>query len=567
MEYALMKFKKEIIYEIRRILNLLDDFKLPIEIPPEEKGDFAIPCFIFTSELDETPIEIAENISKKIDLSIGTAIPEGPYINFQLDDDYLIQNTIETCLKMKNEFGSLGSKDKKIIIEHTSANPNGPLHVGRARNPIIGDTMARVYERSGYEIERQYFVNDIGRQMAILAWGTQNIEKEELPGLKRDKFDYQIVRYYQKASDLIENDEDIEEEITELIHRMEKGDKDVFNVFRKNADKVLKGISESLERLNIFIDRYKYESTFVMNRSVNKLIDDISENPKFDREEGALYFKNDKNKVFLTRADSTNLYPARDLAYHIWKAKKGDKLLNVLGEDHKSHGEFLLSALKALDINPIPELLFYSFVSFEGKEMSTRKGTYVTLDEFMDTAYKKAKEEIRKRRKDLSKEEMDYIAERVGMGAVRFNIIKVQPEKPIDFRWEEALNFQGDSAPFIQYAYARACGILDKCEEKTQNVGINNINTILLNEKGEIKLIKKIARFPMILNDVTKNKSPHQLAKYALELASEFNQFYRDYPVLDSKNKRQERIALVKASKYALGSVLDTLGICKLESM
>ncbi|MGM0404971.1 MAG: arginine--tRNA ligase, partial [Thermoplasmatota archaeon] len=276
------------------------------------------------------------------------------------------------------------------------------------------------------------------------------------------------------------------------------------------------------------------------------------------------FFEKDGRKTFLTRDDGTNLYPARDLAYHMWKAERADSLLNILGEDHKLHGKFLKNALKALDIEPIPAVVFYSFVSFEGKEMSTRKGIYVTLDDLMDTAQKKAKKEILKRRDDLSEQEIEYISEKVGMGAVRFNIIKVQPEKPIDFRWEEALNFQGDTGPFIQYTYARSCGILNKSNEE---LDLCEADLNKLDEEGEIKLVKTMAKFPRILNEVQDQNSPHRLAKYGLELASEFNQFYRDHHVLKSEDKKVERLLLVKAYRYVLKSLLETLGIDSPESM
>ncbi|MFW6141108.1 MAG: arginine--tRNA ligase [Candidatus Saliniplasma sp.] len=564
MGYILDEFEKEIIKEIKKILSLDEEIDIPLEVPDEERGDFALPCFIFSKHLKKSPVEIAKTIADQIKLSSGTAKQTGPYVNLRVDRQQLIKDTIKKCLEYKDSFGSYPPRDEKIILEHTSANPNGPLHVGRARNPIIGDTLARVYEKMGYEVERQYFVNDIGRQMAIFTWGSMNIDEDELSEPERDKIDYSMVRYYQKANALLENNPEIEDEVREIIHAMEMGDEEVLKIFKANTEKVLMGVTGSLERLNITLDSFKNESDFIVDGSVNEVIKEMYELDSCGREEGALYFEEDGKRTFLTRDDGTNLYPARDLAYHMWKAERGDVLLNVLGEDHKLHGTFLKDALSALNIKPIPQMVFYSFVSFEGQEMSTRKGIYVTLDDLMDTAQEKAEEEILKRRDDLSEKDIKNISEKVGMGAVRFNIIKVQPEKHIDFVWEDAINFQGDTGPFIQYTYARSCGILNKFQEE---VSLSDGDISKLNEGGEVKLIKTMAKFPQILSKAHTQNSPHILAKYALELASEFNQFYRDHHVLKSEDKKTERILLVKAYKHVLKSLLDTLGLEAPESM
>jgi len=562
MNYPLLEFKKEIIREIIKVVEVSED-KIDIEIPSEERGDFAFPCYSLSSTLEKDPESIAEIISEGIDLERGEVDQAGPYLNFKIDERYLSKETINGCLKKKRGFGELPTKEEKLIIEHTSANPNGPLHVGRARNPIIGDTLARIYEKIGYEVERQYYVNDIGRQMAILTWGEQNLDEDDLPPPERDKEDYEMVRYYQRANQMLEEDEGLETEIRGIIRAMERGDQDVFDSLKKNSKTVLSGITRSLKRLNVFFDSYQHESTFIEDGSVQEIIEKLSELEETEEEESALYFNLNDVKIFITREDGTNLYPTRDIAYHIWKAERADALIDILGEDHKTHGKFIGEALRALDIEPLPTIVFHSFVTFEGEEMSTRKGKYVTLDEFIDTSEEKAREEILKRRDDLSEEKVEDIAEKVGISAVRYNVIRVQPGKPIDFKWDEALNFQGDSAPFIQYSYARAHGIIDKTEEVVDKKGLNFEGL----EEGEVRLLKKIAHLPLILVETAESNAPHKMARYAHELAAEFNQFYRDYPVLDSEEKREERLAIVKSFSYSMESVLDALGMKKPRKM
>ncbi|MFP3872701.1 MAG: arginine--tRNA ligase [Candidatus Aenigmatarchaeota archaeon] len=564
MGYVILKFRDEIIDKTGEALDVSKDLiDENIEIPSEERGDYALPCYSLSGVLEKDPKEIAQEVAENVELEKGTLERIGPYVNFKTDRARLSKETILTCLEMEEDFGTLPSKSKKLIVEHTSANPNGPLHVGRARNPIIGDTLARIYEKAGYEVETQYYVNDIGRQIAILVWGTLNIDEEDLPEVEREKPDHELVRYYQRANQLLEEDDDIEEEIQQIIRRMERGEEDIFKHFQKTAKKIMEGIDRSLQRLGIHLGSYKTESSLIEDSSVKKVIKQLSDLEDTGKEDGALYYEKEDNRTFLARKNGTSLYPARDIAYHVWKAERADLLVNILGEDHKLHGEFIQNALKDLNIQPVPQILFHSFVTFEGQEMSTRKGTYVTLDHIMDTAHEKAKEEVKKRR-EVPSDEIKTVAEKIAMGAVRYNIIKVQPQKPIDFVWEEALDFEGDSAPFLQYSYTRANSILEKWSRGSLDINALDLQQF---EKGETKLLKKISEFPREIEDAVKNNAPHRLAKYAHGLAGEFNQFYRDYPVLQAEDKKLERIAIVKSFRSAMGSVLQTLGIKKPKKM
>ncbi len=561
MSYLFLDFKKKIIDKIESIVG---EENFEIERPPDEKGDFALPCYPLAPVLQKDPNKIAEEIVEEIELENCEIERVGPYVNFTIEEEYLAEQTIKDTLKREEDYGNFSSKEKSMIVEHTSANPNGPLHVGRARNPIIGDTLARIFEKLGYDVERQYYVNDIGRQMAILTWGTLNLEEGDLPKLEREKEDYKLVRYYQKTSQMLEDNDELEEEIKGLINSMEDGNEEIFASLKENSKKVMEGIIESLERLNVYLDSFKNESDFIEDDSVKEAIEKISKLEDSGEEDGALYYDVDEdNRTFITRENGTNLYPARDIAYHIWKADRADELIDILGEDHKVHGKFIKNILETLGIQPVPDTVFHSFVTFEGKEMSTRKGTYVTLDEFMDTAEEKAKEEILKRRDNLSDQVVEKIAEKVGISAVRYNILKVQPSKSIDFRWEEALNFQGDSAPFIQYTYTRAQGILEKTD-----IDVNDVKIDLSKlEQGETRLLRKIAQYPIALKRAGRDEAPHKLARYAHELAAEFNQFYRDYAVLESEKKLNERLAIVESFKFTMASTLETLGMKKPKKM
>ncbi len=561
MNHVMLEFKNEIEEKVKELLDV--DRPVSLETPSPERGDYALPCFDFASLLKKAPDVIAKELVQKIDLKRGDVEQSGPYINFSIDTSYLVENTLKSCLE--GTFGRFPHKDESVIIEHTSANPNAPLHVGNARNPIIGDTLARIYRRLGFDVITEYYVDDMGRQVAILTWALDNIREDDLPEPDYNKPDHEMARYYQHASSMVEKDDEVLGAVQSLIQRMEEGDEEVIEAFIDYSKKVLEGHKDSLARLNIFQDSYKTESSLVLDGEVKKTVDELRESKVCGDEDGALYLPIGDDRIFLTRSDGTSLYPARDIAYHIWKSRRADRLIDVLGEDHKSHARIVKKALESLNISPLPSFIFYSFVSLEGEKMSTRSARSVWLDELMDNAEERAKEEILTRRDDLQPDQIEKSAREVGMGAVRFNIIRVQPEKHMDFRWEDALNFQGSSAPFVQYTHARACSILRKWGGDEEI--LKEQDGSLLDHESEIKLVKTIAKYPEVLLDSMENSAPHLMAKYAVTVASEFNLFYRDCPVLQGDEKTVSRLSLVKAYKEAISIILDTLGISAPEYM
>ena len=578
MKYPIFKIKEDIIDNLSVILEKLGyPIEVKLEIPPDEKmGDYAYPCFPIAKIVKKKPFDIAEKIKSNLPPLNGIKSIEvkGAYINFFIDKTWLIGETIPLIIDMGDEYGSLEEKDEKVIVEHTSANPNGPLHVGRARNPIIGDTIARIFKKAGYKVETQFYLDDLGKQVAILAWGVDNLKPSDIGGIEVDKPDHRMVKFYQKTYELMQEDKRIEEEVEEIVRRNESGEEETIELVKKAYTPVLEGMRESLSMLNIDIDRYIPESMFVKDGSVNKVIEKLK---KYCLEDNGAYYLDLKpygvqgrnTKFYITRSDGTSLYATRDIAYHIWKAKQGDILINILGEDHKLEAKQVEIGLKLLGEKHIPITIFYSFVSLPEGKMSTRRGRVVYLDNLIEECISRAYEEVKKRRgSELSEDKMHDISKIIGIGALRYNIIKVQPEKDMIFRWEEALNFEGNSAPFIQYAHARASSILSKYNEKKDVEDIQPDYTLLSHE-SEIKLVKNLAKLPVIIEEAYKNYKPHLIASYLFETASLFNQFYRDCPVLSEENHqlKKARLKLVEASRIVIRNGLNILGIIAPEEM
>jgi arginyl-tRNA synthetase len=573
--YPLDQCKKEITAELQKVVAKYNSNEaIRLEMPPEGMGDFAFPCFSLAPLLKKSPMEIAKEIAANIPKNkwITTVEAKGGYINFFIDTTCLTTTTLQSILDKKDNYGYLPKKKKKVIIEHTSANPNGPLHVGRARNPIIGDTLVRIFKAAGYDVESQFYLDDMGKQVAILAWGVNNIDHRHIPTSENKKADHQNVGFYQTANERMESDEAVAQQIGDIVKKLEQGDPKTIEMIHSSYAPVLEGIKQSLLRINIQIDTYIPESTFMYDKSVERVIKELKQIPHCHEQDNAFYLDMEpfgiqgrNTKFFFLRSDGTTLYPTRDIAYHQWKACHADMLVNVLGEDHKLESKQVRVALELLQTKILPQVVFYAFVSLPGGKMSTRRGRVVYLDELIDECIERAYEEVKKRRaSELTDSQMKKIAELVGIGSLRYNIIKVQPEKDIMFKWEDALNFEGNAVPFIQYAHARACSILGKTKTKE-----HKFEAAVLTHTSEAALIKQLARFPLIIDDACNNCKPHTVANYLYETASAFNQFYRDCPVLSEENNvlRSSRLTLVEATKIVLYTALDLLGITAPEEM
>ena len=566
-----------------------------LERAPKEIADYALPCFTFAKELKKNPALIAEEIETALDtpefsniLKFFHVETKGAYLNFRFRTSFLVDRGLIPILRQSREYGTRPPRDEFIILEHTSANPNGPFHVGRARNPIIGDTLSRLLRKLGYSVEVQYWVNDMGRQAATLAWGKLNLSEGSVPPMEVsdpyiDKNDHVLVRYYQEAHRRITETPELAGEIDNILFEIERGNEEIKTTVREFSIQVLEGMKNSLSTLNIHYDRFVWESATVENGTVREVINDLKTSEYAHRDEGAWYLELEdfgitgrSTRFFFTRGDGTSLYTTRDLAYHLSKLRQAQRAINILGEDHKLQAEQLKIALTLMGSENLPESIFYSFVSLEQGKMSTRKGQVVYLDDLIQEALHRAYLEVSRRRPELSEDERKRISRIVGLGCIRYNIIRVQADKRIVFRWEEALNFEGDSSPFLQYAHARCSGILDNArkmgwsspgaDEVLELIGNPDDKTLDENEK---RLLRCFIDFPEAIDEAGSTFKPHLLPKYLQELASTFNNFYQSCPVVaaDDEAVRKFRLSLVECTRTLLAEGLGLLGIEAPESM
>ena len=552
------EFKEEILKFLKKETNL---GSIQLEIPPNpEMGDYAFPCFVLAKEWKKNPVEIANELAKKF--KSGNLISEvkviGPYLNFFVNKNRIAHDTIKQILKQKDKFGSSNvGKKKKILLEHTSINPNASPHVGRARNALIGDSIARILRFQGYKVEAHYFVNDVGKQVAMLVLGAE--------GKKGIAFN-DLLKIYIEINKKIEENPELEKKVLDLLNKLEKGDKDVRKKFEKVVDICIKGQIKIFSELNIKYDKFDYESKYLWSKETSETLKRLEKTGKLFVDGFNRWVLDQKGyglgiqvPVFvMTRADGTSLYPLRDITYNIEKSKKGENIV-VLGEDQKLYQEQISAALKELEIKS-PKVVHYSFVLLEDGKMSTRKGNLVLLEDFMKESVSKAGEELKKRYGKIDEKSAKAIA----YGAVKFGILKVSPEKNVIFDWQQALSFEGETAPYIQYAYARISSILKKFERK-----INfKIDFSLLKESEEKELISFLYKFSYVVLKATNELKPHLIASYIYSLAQKFNEYYHKHNILKADKKiKDARLLLISAIRQVLKNGLNLLGIDVLEKM
>jgi|TARA_B100001964_G_scaffold244924_1_gene328894 arginyl-tRNA synthetase len=549
--------------EIEETINAaLKDLKFKKEIllvePPKGMGELSSSiAFEIAAELKISPKNVVDEIYKSIRIGPSTLIKDvkvvNGHLNFHLDYKKTVRALIKE-VKILNEDYGRGNKNEKIILEHTSANPDGPLHIGHGRNSIIGDSLARVMRFVGYKVETQFYVNDMGKQLAVVIWGLRRLN------LVEGKNDLSISRVYVKSNKLLKDNKVAEKQISELIKEYEKGNDEIKKEFKNAANYCLEGINETLNRLGISHDRFIWESTFVWDSSVKKVVKKLLRTEYFELDGVSSLNLNkfgiEKNLI-LSRSDGTYLYTTKDIAYHLWKLKYG-KVINIWGSDHKLIGEQLKAVHQILDASP-PEFIFYEFITLPTGSMSTRSGIFISLDELIEETVKRAYIEVDKRRSEETKNFKLKIAEAVGIGAIRFNIIRIAAEKSMVFDWDEALNFERNGSSFIQYAYARCCRILEKAEIKDEFI----IRNLTINET---ELIKIISKFKEIVIESAESRKPSIIANYAIELANAFHRFYMYDKVLKGKDK-DFRINLVRVTQVILGNTLTLLGVEALDKM
>src|SRR3989440_7745687 len=621
------------------------DLASSLEDPPnQEFGHLASSLSFELSRVQKTkPMTIAKEIVHELGkakvhrLVESVQAAEPGYVNFKAKIETLTQLTLDAILHEGSSYGLLKTgQPQGVIVEHTSANPARPIHIGTAKNSIFGDALARLLSARGHDLRTHFYIDDTGRQVAIMAYGYKLLN-EPTPEGKPDHFigkiysvtatlveieelkkrlallkktnasDADIVaatksldewvgiaadlrsKYpeeFDRLGKLISQDPDPEDSIGDLIRKYEKNDPDTRALMRRVSRTVLTGFEETLRRARIRFDEWDWESDLIWTGRVAELLDRLKESGFTSNKGGALGLdvakavekfglreklgispSSEIPSLTLIRSDGTSLYSTRDIAYTLYKFGRAERVINVIGTEQslaQLQGKvafWIIGHRKEAEkfiYFPIGQLML------EGQRMSARRGRYVTFDQVLDETISRAKSEVDKRSPSIPDAIRQRVAARIAISAVRYAILSVEAIKSTNFVWDKVLNFETNSAAFINYAYTRSSGILRKLGRITEPKAFN-----LLTDPVEQALILELSKFPETFSKAADNLNPTLLCLYANLLAQRFHEFYEksDISHVSNDELKWQRVALVLAVRTVLKSVAGLLGLELAERM
>ncbi|WP_424952178.1 arginine--tRNA ligase [Deinococcus sp.] len=579
------------------------------ETPAERAGDYGTPAaFLLAKALRQNPATIAAQLAGAVVLPEGIARVEavGPYLNFFVDAGAFVRGVVQ-------ERPSFPHQPDKVIIEHTSVNPNKELHVGHVRNVTLGDSMARIFRAAGYSVEVQNYIDDTGRQAA------ESLFAQRHYGLEWDgvqKYDQFMGEGYVRLN-ADPDKPSYAEGISAMLHRLESGE------LRSEVEKIVAANLETCFRLGARYDLLNWESDVVGSGFLSKAMNILEGSPStlhptegkfagaFVMDVSNFMPGLEEPNVVLMRSDGTAMYAAKDIGYQFWKFglfgdsegggmkfrpwaqdpdgqtiytshPQGDpdterrfghasEVINVI-DTRQEHPQRVVAASLGVAGHPEQERrsihLSYAFVTFEGQTISGRKGVGASADSVMDEAEVRVTTLMETLKPEIvGTAEGREIVRRIGLGAIRFAMLKSEPTRIIDFRWDQALALQGDTAPYVQYAAVRAGNILKKAEAEGYTSARADWSQIT---PLELELAKVVARFNDVVTTSVRVHSPHVVAQYALDLATAFNGWYNargedgkpaTNVLASPAGLREARLALVERLRHAMEETLGLLGI------
>jgi arginyl-tRNA synthetase len=452
------------------------------------------------------------------------------------------------------------------MIEYSQPNTNKPQHLGHVRNDLLGMSISNILQWVGYKVIKANLINDRGIHICKSMLAYQKWGNNQEPDVKSDHF---VGKYYVMFSQKAKEDPKLEDEVKELLKKWEAGDKETLNLWKKMNEWCVKGFEQTYKDLGVDFDKVYYESQIY--ESGKKIVLDALEKDVFKKDKkGAIVAElepNLPNKVLL-RSDGTSIYITQDIGLAIKKFKdyKLDKSIYVVGSSQNLYFKQLFAVLDLLGYQGIEKCyhLSYGMVYLPEGKMKSREGIVVDADDLIKEVKDLAIEELKKRYKEITADELGKRAEQIGMGALKFMLLKQNPEKDMLYNPKESISFEGETGPYLQYSHARICSILRKHDaDITKDVDFS-----LFKEKVELNLINQLFLFKEIVSQAAEQYKPSLIARYLLDLTQLFNEFYHSCPVLKAgENLKKSRLLLINKTKEIIKEGLSLFGIESPEKM
>lgn len=577
----MLKIKKSIAEGILSVLNGVNpdhglgesDIIGMIEYPPDSSmGDLAFPCFKLSRVLRRSPVQIAELLAQELNVSClsGMQAVNG-YLNMTISGEYLTAEVLPEILRKGDRYGSsdLGA-GKEVVLDYSSPNVAKPFHIGHLGTTVIGHSLKKLHEFAGYHCTGINYLGDWGTQfgkmiVAYRKWGN----REEIQQGGVDK----MVELYVRINNAIKGDEEkgipgdkqLADEARAEFHKLEQGDEENLALWKWFVEVSLEEYQKTYRQLGITFDSYKGESFYT---------DKMPAQVELLREKGLLKLDQGASIVDLSeygmppclilKTDGSTLYPTRDIAAAVYRKNEYhfDKCVYVTSAQQCLHFKQWFKVVELMGYDWYDQLVHvpYGTVSLNGAKLATRTGNVVLLKDLFKTAIDKVRDIMEVKSPGL--ENKDEIAEAVGVGAVVFYYLSSNRMNDIDFIMEDALNFDGNTGPYVQYTYARTCSVLSKVQEIPDA-------TPVLTQPEEATLLKVLCRFEEKVLNALEVYEPSVITRYILEVAGAFNKFYHACPILSAEEEsvRNTRILLTLAAKTVLGNAFELICLRKTEKI
>jgi arginyl-tRNA synthetase len=564
-----MVFKEKIVGLLVKFTGLKkDEVSALLEIPPDESlGDYAFPCFVLAKKLKKAPAAIASDFAESIKKPtfVERVEANGPYVNFFIHLPALAENVLDTIFKEKKRYGQSKQKKETVMVEFFHANTHKGVHIGHLRNISLGSALARVLEAVGKKVIRVNYQGDIGPHVAKCLWGYQHFKKKA-PAAHKGVW---LGGVYADASAAVKKSKKFEKEVQELNKQIYARDKSIIDLWKKTRKWCLDDFDEFYKDFGVSFDKLYFESEAEPNGMVamkNLLKKGIAE-----ESDGAIIvdMTEDGLGVYVGITQfGTATYQAKDLGLAQLKLKDFtfDKSVHVVGSEQELYFKQIFKTFELMK-SPLARNsyhLSYGLVMLPEGKMSSREGTMILYSNLFSKLVSLAMKEIKSRHKGLSAKDVEERSRAIAFAALKFGMIARESQKSIVFDWEKALDFEGDTGPYLQYAHARCSSILRKAGKKVSSkVHFESLSTV-----HEKKVLSALAGFGDVVADAADHYRPHVVAFYLLELAQAFNEFYHACPVIsDVDEVMKARLLLVSSVKQVLENGLSLLGIVALEEM
>ncbi|MGU8020098.1 arginine--tRNA ligase [Streptococcus suis] len=544
--------------EVEAIYNLLEKPK------SSEMGDIAFPAFSLAKVERKAPQAIAADIVEKLDTTgFEKVVATGPYVNFFLDKAAISHQVLTDVITEKDQYGQLNiGQDRNVTIDMSSPNIAKPFSVGHLRSTVIGDALANIHEKLGYKPIRINHLGDWGKQFGMLIvayklWGDKAaVEADPIS---------ELLKLYVRINAEAEEKPELDEEARQWFKKLEDGDPEAHELWQWFRDESLVEFNRIYDKLDVTFDSYNGEAFY--NDKMDEGIQILEEKGLLQESKGARIVDLESYNLppaLIMKTDGATLYITRDMATAMYRKRTYDfvKSIYVVGQEQINHFKQLKAVLKEMDFDWSDDMTHVTFglVTKDKKKLSTRKGNIILLEPTLDEAISRALTQIEAKNPDL--ENKEEVAHAVGVGAVKFYDLKTDRDNGYDFDLEAMVSFEGETGPYVQYAYARIQSILRKA-----NFVPSAENDYKLADAESWDIIKHIQNFSNVVERAGDKFDPSLIAKYAINLAQAFNKYYAHTRILDESPERDSRLALAYATGLVLKEALRLLGVKAPEKM